>query len=105
MSRTLVSLRISFNFYVFSALNENQLVIQDNALETLIKHYCRESGVRSLQKHIEKIFRKAAYELIKAQEEGKTVEEPRSVATEDLQKLVGREKFTKERLYETTPPG
>uniref|UniRef100_A0A1I7RL37 Lon protease homolog, mitochondrial n=1 Tax=Bursaphelenchus xylophilus TaxID=6326 RepID=A0A1I7RL37_BURXY len=86
------------------SLNEKELVLSDESLETLIKHYCRESGVRNLQKHIEKIFRKAAYELVKARstnEEKDTV----VVTNENLSKFVGREKFTSDRLYEQTPPG
>lgn len=38
-----------------SSLEESQLQITSEALQTLIKHYCRESGVRNLQKHIEKV--------------------------------------------------
>lgn len=36
-------------------LTSEQISIQDDALKTLIKSYCRESGVRNLQKHIEKV--------------------------------------------------
>lgn len=39
-----------------SSLEENQLQITPGALKTLIKYYCRESGVRNLQKHIEKVI-------------------------------------------------
>lgn len=38
-----------------SGLNDEQIHIAENALWTLIKSYCRESGVRNLQKHIEKV--------------------------------------------------
>lgn len=38
-----------------SGLTTEQIDITDNALKTLIKSYCRESGVRNLQKHIEKV--------------------------------------------------
>lgn len=38
-----------------SGLKEEQIQIEENALWTLIKSYCRESGVRNLQKHIEKV--------------------------------------------------
>lgn len=38
-----------------SVLKEDQINIEENALWTLIKSYCRESGVRNLQKHIEKV--------------------------------------------------
>lgn len=38
-----------------SGINEDQINIEENALLSLIKSYCRESGVRNLQKHIEKV--------------------------------------------------
>lgn len=34
---------------------KEQVQIQKDAINTLIKSYCRESGVRNLQKHIEKV--------------------------------------------------
>lgn len=36
-------------------LKPEQTQILDDSLWTLIKSYCRESGVRNLQKHIEKV--------------------------------------------------
>ena len=38
-----------------SGVKENNIKITEEALSTLIKSYCRESGVRNLQKHIEKV--------------------------------------------------
>lgn len=38
-----------------SGLKNEQIDIKDSALLSLIKSYCRESGVRNLQKHIEKV--------------------------------------------------
>uniref|UniRef100_A0A8R1HRX6 endopeptidase La n=1 Tax=Caenorhabditis japonica TaxID=281687 RepID=A0A8R1HRX6_CAEJA len=38
-----------------TSLTADQLKIEDSALEELIKHYCRESGVRNLQQHIERV--------------------------------------------------
>lgn len=38
-----------------SGLQNEQINIEENALWSLIKSYCRESGVRNLQKHIEKV--------------------------------------------------
>lgn len=37
-------------------MNDEQIKIGDDSLHTLIKSYCRESGVRNLQKHIEKVI-------------------------------------------------
>ena len=36
-------------------LGAEQLRLSTDAIHTLIKWYCRESGVRNLQKHIEKV--------------------------------------------------
>lgn len=38
-----------------SGLKDEQIQIQDDSLNSLIKSYCRESGVRNLEKHIEKV--------------------------------------------------
>uniref|UniRef100_A0A1X7SKS7 Lon protease AAA+ ATPase lid domain-containing protein n=1 Tax=Amphimedon queenslandica TaxID=400682 RepID=A0A1X7SKS7_AMPQE len=47
-----------------SGLEDGQVLIETDALQSLIKWYCRESGVRNLQKHIEKILRKAAFKVV-----------------------------------------
>ena len=36
-------------------VTEQQAVIDELSLDSLIKWYCRESGVRNLQKHINKV--------------------------------------------------
>lgn len=38
-----------------TGVKNEQIGLEDDAINTLIKYYCRESGVRSLQKHIEKV--------------------------------------------------
>ncbi|KAL6052537.1 ATP-dependent Lon protease pim1 [Balamuthia mandrillaris] len=42
------------------------------AVNALIQSYCREAGVRNLQKHIEKVFRKVAYKLVTQNEKKDT---------------------------------
>ncbi|KAE8688511.1 Lon protease-like protein [Hibiscus syriacus] len=42
-----------------------QVEVTDGALLGLIENYCREAGVRNLQKHIEKIYRKIALRLVR----------------------------------------
>lgn len=78
--------------YFFSAINQDQLTLTDDAINTLIDHYCRESGVRSLQKHIEKIFRKAAYKIVKGNEEGFVV------SAENVKEFVGDDKSISGRI-------
>ena len=38
-----------------TGLTEENVIIGQDAIQSLIKWYCRESGVRNLQKHIEKV--------------------------------------------------
>jgi Lon-like ATP-dependent protease len=47
-----------------AGLEEANVKLGEDAIETLIKNYCRESGVRNLKKHIDKVFRKAAFKIV-----------------------------------------
>jgi len=47
-------------------LQEQHFELQDLALVELIQGYCREAGVRNLQKHVERICRKVALKVVKA---------------------------------------
>ncbi|PAV86861.1 hypothetical protein WR25_13178 isoform B [Diploscapter pachys] len=86
-----------------TSLTEEQLTISEDVLDELIKHYCRESGVRNLQKHIERIFRKAALQI--AEVDQSSAASVISVTSENLTKYVGKPKFTSDRMYDITPPG
>ncbi|KAA0048064.1 lon protease-like protein 1 [Cucumis melo var. makuwa] len=46
-------------------IKPEQVEVTDAALLGLIENYCREAGVRNLQKHIEKIYRKIALHLVR----------------------------------------
>eukprot|EP00252_Welwitschia_mirabilis_P014034 TRINITY_DN31058_c0_g1_i1.p1 TRINITY_DN31058_c0_g1~~TRINITY_DN31058_c0_g1_i1.p1 ORF type:complete len:1021 (-),score=243.25 TRINITY_DN31058_c0_g1_i1:285-3347(-) len=46
-------------------INPEQVELTDDALLALIESYCREAGVRNLQKHIEKIYRKVALQIVR----------------------------------------
>ena len=47
-----------------SGLKDVDVELKKDALEELIKSYCRESGVRNLKKQIEKVYRKSALKII-----------------------------------------
>ncbi|RKF75773.1 Lon protease-like protein, mitochondrial [Golovinomyces cichoracearum] len=47
-----------------AGLKDIDVNLSRNAIEELIKSYCRESGVRNLKKHIEKIYRKSALRIV-----------------------------------------
>ncbi|CAG9818226.1 unnamed protein product [Phaedon cochleariae] len=82
-----------------SGLKDDTIQVEDEALTSLIKSYCRESGVRNLQKHIEKVVRKVAYKVVK--DETSFVQ----VDGKNLQEFVGKPVFTHDRMYPLTPPG
>ncbi|CAH8632592.1 unnamed protein product [Heterobilharzia americana] len=82
-----------------SGLDDNRLMVDDNAIKRLIKQYCRESGVRNLQKHIEKIVRKVAYQLVNADKDP-----PIQVDADNLTNYVGQPIWTSDRLYEAITP-
>ncbi|GMI94316.1 lon protease 1 [Hibiscus trionum] len=50
-----------------------QVEVTDAALLGLIENYCREAGVRNLQKHIEKIYRKIALRLVRDRSSNESV--------------------------------
>lgn len=80
-------------------LSPQQIEIFDNTLSTLIKSYCRESGVRNLQKQIEKIVRKVAFKIVK--KEINTMK----ISPDVLGDLLGKPNFTHDRMYHQTPIG
>ncbi|XP_008571281.1 PREDICTED: lon protease homolog, mitochondrial [Galeopterus variegatus] len=80
-------------------LDESKAKLSSDVLTLLIKQYCRESGVRNLQKQVEKVLRKSAYKIVSG--EAEAVE----VTPENLQDFVGKPIFTVERMYDVTPPG
>ncbi|CAF5039404.1 unnamed protein product, partial [Rotaria magnacalcarata] len=82
-----------------TAIKSDIIEITDKALIYLIKAYCRESGVRNLQKHIEKIFRKVAFKVVKEGEKKMIIDEG------NLHEFVGKPVYTSDRMYELTPPG
>ena len=47
-----------------TGLKDVDVNLENDAIEELIKSYCRESGVRNLKKQIEKVYRKAAFRIV-----------------------------------------
>ena len=68
-------------------LKEEQMVVERNIVEKIISDYTRESGVRSLDKHLAKLARSRAKEI--AFEEEFTA----SFTAEQVEKVLGKPKF------------
>lgn len=69
-------------------LNENQLLIEDNAIRKVIRNYTREAGVRGLERKISELCRKVAKEILL--DSKKEV----SITVENLEQYLGKEKIT-----------
>lgn len=69
-----------------NGLEENQLSIQDGALQVIIENYTREAGVRGLEKQISKICRKTAKELLESRK--KSVK----ITKKNISDYLGRER-------------
>ncbi|KAK8806967.1 hypothetical protein WA158_003726 [Blastocystis sp. Blastoise] len=81
----------------------SSLKITDDAFQTLIRNYCREAGVRNLEKQIEKIYRRIALNIA---ENGESVlSKDWTIDSSQLEKYIGKKVFISERMYSTTPPG
>ncbi|KAI8078735.1 ATP-dependent protease La [Halteromyces radiatus] len=118
-----------------SGLEHVNVNLTSAAVDTLIKNYCRESGVRNLKKQIDKVFRKAALNVVEQvgdeeidqtkadahqpeeldnveqqpKDERKPLEIPGNINinidSDNLRDYVGPAVFQSDRLYEKTPPG
>ncbi|KAI1497690.1 ATP-dependent protease La [Biscogniauxia marginata] len=64
-----------------AGLKNADVTLSDEAIEELIKSYCRESGVRNLKKQIEKVYRKSALKIV--QDLGEEVLPESEALTED----------------------
>ncbi|KAH9319651.1 hypothetical protein KI387_021420, partial [Taxus chinensis] len=76
-------------------INPEQVTVTDAALLALIETYCREAGVRNLQKHIEKIYRKIALQLVRKGVTSMVTAEGGSLK-EDSEELTNADKAIKE---------
>lgn len=81
--------------------------LSDAAVASLIEDYCREAGVRNLQKHLEKIYRKVALARVRAMElsPAPPAAAPLLIDAPDLAAYVGPPPFPTDRLYDTPPVG
>ena len=85
------------------------LSITQTAIDKLVRWYCREAGVRSLNKYIEKISRKLALQVV-AEDEGAVLTKDSArksdtwvVSEDNLEEYVGKPIFTSDRLYDKDP--
>ena len=82
-----------------NGLKAGQVEIADDALRDVIQHYTREAGVRSLEREIGRMLRRAAMRVAEG-ESG-----PIAIAVADLQTLLGAPPFEDEVAMRVSVPG
>ena len=80
-------------------LKENQLKISKNIIWKIARNYTKEAGVRQLERKIGEICRKAAKEILE------TGREHIHVKSANLEKYLGREKYSYQMVNETDEVG
>jgi ATP-dependent Lon protease len=88
-----------FNDFKEHGFALDEVTFEDEALSFLADRYAREAGVRNLEKQIRKIIRK----LVLRQAE--TEEVQFTVTPDTVSEMLGKPRFTTEKLYEKPLPG
>lgn len=70
-----------------NGLNKKNFALSDGAIKEIINYYTREAGVRSLEKEISKVARRAALKIVEGEEE------KISVTKTNLPEYLGEKKF------------
>ena len=92
--------------YVHSRGVPESLYIAVGAINSLVRWYAREAGVRNLAKYIDKITRKLALQVVAESEGAELTKKSRrqsdtwEVTEDNLSDYVGKPVFTSDRLYE-----
>lgn len=79
-----------------NGLTRKMLSIQDGAIRSIITHYTKEAGVRSLERRIGDICRKAAREILRRQENQEEASLIKVTAS-NLEKYLGKKKYTSDK--------
>jgi ATP-dependent Lon protease len=83
-----------------TALREDEVTIDDDALRTIVADYTREAGVRNLEREIGRLLRKAATKLAAGEREA-----PIDVTATSVPEWLGRPHFYFESAERTSVPG
>ncbi|KAG5981607.1 hypothetical protein E4U55_002761 [Claviceps digitariae] len=88
-----------------NGLAEDQVAFDQEVVSKIIESYTRESGVRNLEREIGSVCRAKAVEFAEARDAGRTeVYRPR-LTIEDIEIILGIEKFEEEIAEKTSRPG
>ena len=88
-----------------NGLSEGRVVIPDDVLDKLITAYTRESGVRNLEREVGSVCRYKAVQYTDAVDAGKPETYNPAVGLDDLEEILGIERFDEELAEKQSHPG
>jgi len=74
--------------------------IPDEIRDYVIENYCREPGVRSLKRYINKICEKIAFRIVETDNEEQT-----TVSKDNVEDFIGTARYSSSKFYDEMPPG
>ncbi|KAL6883990.1 Lon protease C-terminal proteolytic domain-containing protein [Trichoderma longibrachiatum] len=88
-----------------NGLAEDQVEFTPEVVSKIIESYTRESGVRNLEREIGSVCRAKAVEYAEARDNGTLDKYRRQVTVDDLESILGIEKYEEEIAEKTSRPG
>jgi ATP-dependent Lon protease len=88
-----------------NGLEQDQVIFPEDVVAKIIESYTRESGVRNLERELGSVCRAKAIEYADAKDAGHPETYKPQVTTEDLENILGIERFEEEIAEKTSRPG
>lgn len=88
-----------------NGLAEDQVAFNQDVVSKIIESYTRESGVRNLERELGSVCRAKAVEFAEAKDGGRLGEYRPKLTVEDVENILGIEKFEEEIAEKTSRPG
>ena len=88
-----------------NGLGDGQVELPDDVVDTIITSYTRESGVRNLEREIGSVCRYKAVEYADAKDASKLESYRPQVSVDDLEEILGIERFDEEIAEKKSVPG
>ena len=77
-----------------NGLKEKEITIEASAIQSIIRYYTREAGVRLLEQNVSNLCRKVVKEILVAEKEGKKSKSAIEITDKNIDKYLGVKKYS-----------
>ncbi|OAA68906.1 Peptidase S16, Lon [Cordyceps fumosorosea ARSEF 2679] len=88
-----------------NGLSQDQVIFNEDVVSKVIESYTREAGVRNLERELGSVCRSKAVQYAEAKDAGRLEHYKRELSVEDLEDILGIEKYEEEIAEKTSRPG